>query len=88
MEGLAVMLSPVALIVFAIGMERFEARLARLALPEQDVSRFLDHANTEEVAALADKGLPDALERFNRRMGRSEQTSDTSATPPAARRAS
>ncbi|NUS42389.1 MAG: hypothetical protein HOQ24_01645 [Mycobacteriaceae bacterium] len=69
MEGLGVMLFPALLILFAVGMERFEARLARLTVPEQEVTRFLDGATLEEVAALADRGMPDALERFHRRMG-------------------
>lgn len=66
-------LFPVVLILFALGMERFEARLSKLTVPEQEVQKFLDGGpNKEEVAALADKGMSDALDRFNRRMGRKD----------------
>lgn len=90
MEGLAVTLFPVALILFAIGMERFEARLSKLTVPEYEVNRFLDAANTEEVAALAEAGMPDALDRFNRRMSRKDDLypADPRDSDELARRAS
>jgi hypothetical protein len=83
MEALAMMLFPVLLILFALVMERFEARLSRLSVPEMDVKRFLEEANNDEVATLADMGMSDALDRFNRRLGR-----DLDVYPDEARRAS
>lgn len=77
------MLFPVLLILFALAMERFEARLSKLSVPEMDVKRFLEEANNDEVATLADMGMPDALDRFNRRLGR-----DLDLYPDDARRAS
>ncbi|KAA0024469.1 hypothetical protein [Antrihabitans cavernicola] len=67
MQGLAVVLFPVLLILFALAMERVESRLSRLNVREQEVQEFLDRANTAEVAALAQGSMPDALARFQRR---------------------
>lgn len=70
MQGLAVVLFPVLLMLFALAMERVEFRLRRLAVREQEVEEFLDKASHAEVATLAQEGLPRALARFHLRRRR------------------
>lgn len=70
MQGLAVVLFPVLLMLFALAMERVECRLRRLTVREQEVQEFLDQASHAEVATLAEEGLPRALARFHRRRKR------------------
>ncbi|RVW00985.1 hypothetical protein [Rhodococcus spongiicola] len=70
MQGLAVVLFPVLLMLFALAMERVEFRLRRLTVREQEVEEFLDQASQDEVATLAADGFPNALARFNRRRRR------------------
>ncbi|CAM2993870.1 hypothetical protein RHDE110596_11110 [Prescottella defluvii] len=70
MQGLAVVLFPVLLMLFALAMERVEFRLRRLTVREQEVEEFLDQASQDEVATLANEGFPHALARFNRRRKR------------------
>ncbi|MCX5043152.1 hypothetical protein OG921_08220 [Aldersonia sp. NBC_00410] len=67
MQGLAVVLFPVLLMLFALAMERVEVRLSRLSVREEDVDEFLESASNAEVTTLAKTGLPDALARFHRR---------------------
>ncbi|QBJ96981.1 hypothetical protein ERC79_14240 [Rhodococcus sp. ABRD24] len=75
MQGLAVVLFPVLLMLFALAMERVEFRLRRLTVREQEVEEFLDQASQAEVATLASEGFPHALARFNRRRKRGGGTS-------------
>ncbi|WP_305093665.1 hypothetical protein [Prescottella sp. R16] len=70
MQGLAVVLFPVLLMLFALAMERVEFRLRRLTVREQEVEEFLDQASQDEVATLANEGFPHAMARFNRRRKR------------------
>ncbi|MFD4293825.1 hypothetical protein ACFWPA_06520 [Rhodococcus sp. NPDC058505] len=78
MQGLAVVLFPVLLMLFALAMERVEFRLSRLTVREQEVEEFLDKASHAEVATLAQEGLPRALARFHlrRRRGLADDTDD------------
>ncbi|MGW5076442.1 hypothetical protein [Rhodococcus sp. NPDC004095] len=70
MQGLAVVLFPVLLMLFALATERVEFRLRRLTVREQEVEEFLDKASHAEVATLAQEGLPRALARFHLRRRR------------------
>lgn len=70
MQGLAVVLFPALLMLFALAMERVEFRLRRLTVREQEVEEFLDQASQDEVATLASEGFPHALARFHRRRKR------------------
>lgn len=70
MQGLAVVLFPVLLMLFALAMERVEFRLSQLTVREQEVQEFLDKASQADVAALAQEGLPRALARFHLRRKR------------------
>jgi hypothetical protein len=77
MQGLAVVLFPVLLMLFALAMERVEFRLRRLTVREQEVQEFLDQASHAEVATLAQEGLPRALARFHLRRKRGGTEDDT-----------
>ncbi|UYP19330.1 hypothetical protein OED52_01755 [Rhodococcus sp. Z13] len=90
MQALAVVLFPVLLMLFALSMERVEARLSRLSVRQQEVEEFLDKANHADVAALAREGFPGALARFHRRRRRGADTDevDDSDDDLRARRAS
>ncbi|MGW6378494.1 hypothetical protein ACWFRB_20765 [Rhodococcus sp. NPDC055112] len=83
MQGLAVVLFPVLLILFALAMERVEFRLRRLTVREQEVQEFLDKASHADVATLANEGLPRALARFHlrRRRGAEDEDEDESQAP-------
>ncbi len=70
MQGLAVVLFPMLLMLFALAMERVEARLSKLGVREQEVQEFVDEASTSEVVTLANEGFPHALARFNHRKRR------------------
>ncbi|EME16372.1 hypothetical protein G419_21262 [Rhodococcus triatomae BKS 15-14] len=63
-------LFPVLLMLFALAMERVEFRLRRLTVREQEVQEFLDKASHDDVATLAQEGLPRALARFHLRRKR------------------
>lgn len=67
MQGLAVILFPLLLMLFALAMERVEGRLRRLSVQEQEVEDFLDQASHDDVASLASDGFPHAFARFHRR---------------------
>lgn len=67
MQGLAVILFPALLMLFALAMERVERRLRRLSVRENEVEEFLDQASNDDVAALASEGFPHAFARFKLR---------------------
>lgn len=67
MQALAVVLFPMMLMLFALSMERVEARLSRLNVREQEVQEFRDQARGDDVAALAVEGFPNALARLRLR---------------------
>jgi hypothetical protein len=52
MQGLAVVLFPVVLMLFALGMERVENRLRNLLEPDEEVQQYLDKASNAEVKEL------------------------------------
>ncbi|WP_241665887.1 hypothetical protein [Prescottella subtropica] len=82
MQGLAVVLFPVLLMLFALAMERVEFRLRRLTVREQEVEEFLDQASQDEVATLANEGFPHAMARFDRRRKRGRDNSDATDDAP------
>lgn len=90
MQALAVILFPVLLMLFALAIERFEARLNRAGVREQEVQEFLDAADSSEVATLATEGFPNALARFRsrRRRGGEVLDEDVAMLDDRARRAS
>nr|WP_067648125.1 hypothetical protein [Nocardia harenae] len=72
MQGLAVVLFPVAMMLFALGMERFESRLRKLVEPDEEVQQYLDKASNAEVSELTKLGLPAAVARMRKRRSRTE----------------
>jgi hypothetical protein len=85
MQGLAVVLFPVLLMLFALAMERVEFRLSRLHVREEDVAEFLETANDAEVRTLAKVGLPDALARLQRRRAGDRAAADPDKDAPRRR---
>ncbi|RJQ74108.1 hypothetical protein D5S17_23605 [Pseudonocardiaceae bacterium YIM PH 21723] len=66
---------PIVVMLFALFMERVEARLRHVAVQEDDVELFLEQARPDEVRALFGHGIGRALELFQlRRFGRGAKT--------------
>jgi transcription elongation GreA/GreB family factor len=80
MQGLAVVLFPVLLMLFALAMERLEVRLRRITHSQGDAQEYLDKKINAEVAA-AKNNMPDALARFQRlrNRGTGQRTARTGA---------
>jgi hypothetical protein len=72
MQGLAVVLFPVVLMLFALLMERVENRLRKLLEPEEEVQQYLNHASNAEVNELAKLGVPPAAARITPRRARDD----------------
>ncbi|GAA5097601.1 hypothetical protein [Nocardia iowensis] len=66
-------LFPVLLMLFALGMERVENRLRKLLEPDEEVQQYLDKASNAEVKELTRLGLPAAVARMRRRRARGEE---------------
>eukprot|EP01133_Synstelium_polycarpum_P023095 gene23095-27690_t len=80
MQGLAVILFPLLLMLFALAMERVEGRLRRLSVQEHEVEDFLDQASHDDVARLASDGFPHAFARFHRkRKGRQSEAPESAS---------
>nr|WP_026343860.1 hypothetical protein [Nocardia sp. BMG111209] len=73
MQGLAVVLFPVVLMLFALFMERVENRLRKLLEPEEEVQQYLDRASNAEVNELAKLGVPPAATRMRRTRAREDE---------------
>jgi hypothetical protein len=71
-----VLIIPLVIMLFALFMERVEARLKNLTIRENEVEEFLEQAQPEEVRALYGHGIGRALElfRLRRHDGRPGQT--------------
>jgi hypothetical protein len=67
MIGFLVLLFPVLLMLFMLGMERLEEPLTRVAV-ERDVEQFLDHADSAELDTFVREGTDTALKRFRGRL--------------------
>lgn len=59
-------LFPIALMLFALVMERVENRLRKLLEPDPEVQQYLDRATNAEVNDLTKLGLPAAAARPRR----------------------
>jgi hypothetical protein len=62
-----VVIVPLAILLFALFMERVEARLKNLAIRENEVEEFLEQARPDEFRALYGHGIGRALELFRGR---------------------
>ena len=61
---------PLIIMLFALFMERVEARLRHISVREDEVEEFLEQARPDEVRALYGHGIGRALELFRlRRLG-------------------
>lgn len=67
MQGLAGLLFPAALMLFAIAMERVQNGLDRLSVSRSHVEEFLADADDTDVSNLAKDGLPAALDELRGR---------------------
>ena len=75
-----VLIIPLVIMLFALFMERVEARLKNLTIRENEVEEFLEQAQPDEVRALYGHGIGRALELFRLRR------SDGRAARPRPRR--
>jgi|APThiThiocy_cv2_1041547.scaffolds.fasta_scaffold00910_26 hypothetical protein len=66
-----VLLIPLAVMAFALLMERLERRLHTITMSEQDVEEFLDNARPDEVNTFIREGWTRALSKFRIRSRRS-----------------
>jgi hypothetical protein len=62
-----VLLFPLLLLIFAVLMERLEARLRNVSVTEDEIEEFLDQAQPEEVNTLFREGMGRALDVFRLR---------------------
>ena len=62
-----VLIIPLVIMLFALFMERVEARLKNLTIRENEVEEFLEQAQPDEVRALYGHGIGRALELFRLR---------------------
>ncbi len=60
-------LFPMALMIFALGMERLENRLRKLLEPDPEVQQYLDKASNAEVDELTEIGVPAAVANMRNR---------------------
>ncbi len=62
-----VLLFPLLLLLFAVVMERVEARLENGSVSEDEIEEFLDQAQPDEVNTFISEGLARALDLFRLR---------------------
>ncbi|MGC4961120.1 hypothetical protein ACPXCG_11575 [Gordonia sp. DT218] len=78
MQGLAALLFPAVLMLFALAMEKVQGRIDRLAVSRDHVEEFLESADAAHVDTLAKEGFPAALDEFRSRRGIGEPALPTS----------
>lgn len=86
MQGLAVIVFPFLLMLFALAMEKVQTNLDRLSVGGGQVDEFLEGADDTDVENLAKTGLPAALDTLRRR--RRDKTSHDDEPDDDAQRAS
>lgn len=70
MQGLAVLLFPAVLMLFALGMEKVQTWTDQVTVNRDNVEEFLESADASDVDTLAREGMPAALDELrNRRAG-------------------
>ncbi|MCF8569160.1 hypothetical protein L5G32_02610 [Gordonia sp. HY002] len=72
MQGLAVLLFPPVLMLFALAMEKVQNGLDRLSVGRAHVEEFLDTADETDLSNLAKDGLPAALDELRQRRSNDE----------------
>ncbi|AZG47430.1 hypothetical protein [Gordonia insulae] len=90
MQGLAALLFPAVLMLFALAMEKVQAKTDRLSVSRDHVEEFLESADAAHVDTLAKEGFPAALDEFRSRRTKGEPAVPTSETtfPTSPQRAS
>ncbi len=79
MHGLAVLLFPAVLMLFALAMEKMESQIDHVSVNRDQVEEFLEGAAPEQMNTLATDGFPAALDEF-----RSRRDSTDSGLPESA----
>lgn len=79
MQGLAALLFPAVLMLFALAMEKVQARIDRDSVSRDHVEEFLETAGPEQVDTLATHGFPAALDELRSRRSRTEPTAGSPA---------
>lgn len=80
MQGLAALLFPAVLMLFALAMEKVQTRTDRLSVSRDNVEEFLESADSNDVDTLAKEGFPAALDELRtRRSGRHDGPADANA---------
>lgn len=67
MQGLAALLFPAVLMLFALAMEKVQSGIDRLTVSEENVEDFLETAGPENVNTLAREGFPAAMDELRTR---------------------
>ncbi|MFM9376965.1 hypothetical protein [Gordonia sp. VNK21] len=67
MQGLAVIVFPFLLMLFALAMEKVQGSLDRLSVGPAQVEEFLEGADATDLDNLAKDGLPAALDELRNR---------------------
>ncbi|EGD55080.1 hypothetical protein [Gordonia neofelifaecis] len=83
MQGLAGLLFPAVLMLFALAMEKVQDSLDRLSVGPAHVEEFLESADDAAVSNLAKDGLPAALDELRSRRNSPPLESDESETTRA-----
>jgi hypothetical protein len=75
---------PGLLMLATFGLERLEVGLGKDTLTASDVAEFLEQAEPIDVSTLARQGMPEALDRLHRRIGRvTDEPTQRSSGPEA-----
>ncbi len=82
MAVLVVLLFPILLMVFAILMERVEARLHNVSVTEDEIEQFLEQAQPDEVNTFIRYGWTRALDRFRLRRSPRRQRKSRAGKQP------
>lgn len=67
MQGLAALLFPAVLMLFALAMEKVQHHTDRLSVSRDNVEEFLQSAESQHVDTLARDGFPAALDELRER---------------------
>ncbi|MGU3293145.1 hypothetical protein [Williamsia sp. M5A3_1d] len=81
MHGLAVLLFPAVLMLFALAMEKMEHQINDDSVTRDDVEEFLAGAAPEQVETLAVDGFPAALDEFRARRDDAEDEHPAAVAP-------
>ncbi|MBA5846216.1 hypothetical protein NWF34_18950 [Gordonia sp. GONU] len=86
MHGLAALLFPAVLMLFAMGMDKVQARIDRVSVSNDDVDEFIDRTGSQNAGKPPRDPAPAALHelRPHRFPGHEPATADHAASPQRA----